>query len=261
MVPRPRRILLNDAGAIPYLSGIGAIDGLGLGGYHDLPFARASVHGVPAVVELLERLSPAERPDVFALYPGWWRGLADVFGRPIDTVTIEDNVMCGAAEKVIYRADWTALALPEETRKGAIDALDLADLVDERSHAYALSAPRGGWVIGAVLEDSFGRPRFDAGRIIPQGRADSFVVKGHVQAGPATLVIRTDEGGEGALRVESSREGRVIETSELILVPAREGKRWFEITVPLRELQGGDRVEIFAKQNALRNFHVWILRE
>ena len=30
---------------------------LGLGGFHQLPFARASVHGVPAVVELIERLA------------------------------------------------------------------------------------------------------------------------------------------------------------------------------------------------------------
>src|SRR5262249_15049823 len=150
-VPTPRRVLVGDAGAIPYLSGIDAIDGLGLGGYRGLPFARASVNGVPAVVELIERLPASERPDVLALYPSWWRGLADVFGRRVDAVKIADNVICAADEKVIYAADWSALADAAEAREGAVDELDTGDLVSEREHAYEVPAPRGGWVIGAVL--------------------------------------------------------------------------------------------------------------
>lgn len=259
--PRPRRVLLGDAGAIPYLSGIPAIDGLGLGGYRGMPFARASVHGVPAVVELIERLDAAERPDVFALYPSWWGGLADVFGRRVDAVKIEDNVMCAADEKVIYEADWSALAPPGERRDGAIDEVDIADLIDERAHGYAFPSPRGGWVVGAVLRDGSdggGAPRFDAGRIIPEGREQSFAI-GAAAAfarGPAVLALRTDGGGPIAIGVAVERapdEARVE-------VPERPLDRWSEIRVPLRDVAPGDLVRIRALRGAFRSFHVWLLR-
>ncbi|WP_437817310.1 hypothetical protein [Sorangium sp. So ce1078] len=260
--PQPRRVLLGDAGAIPYLSGIPAIDGLGLGGYRGMPFARASVHGVPAVVELIERLDAAERPDVFALYPSWWGGLADVFGRRVDAVKIEDNVMCAADEKVIYEADWAALAPPGERRDGAVDEVDIADLVDERAHRYAFPSPRGGWVIGATLPGGAGgdgAPRFDAGRLIPEGREQSFAL-GAVAAiarGPAVLALRTDGGGPIALgvAVEGAAGGEVR-----VEVPERPADRWSEIRVPLRDVAPGDRIRIRSLLGTFRSFHVWLLR-
>ncbi|WP_437489210.1 hypothetical protein WME75_10265 [Sorangium sp. So ce1014] len=261
--PRPRRVLLGDAGAIPYLSGIPAIDGLGLGGYRGMPFARASVHGVPAVVELIERLDAAERPDVFALYPSWWGGLADVFGRRVDAVKIEDNVMCAADEKVIYEADWSALAPPGERRDGVVDEVDIADLVDERAHRYAFPSPRGGWVIGALLPGGGGgdgadsAPRFDAGRLIPEGREQSFAI-GSVAAiprGPAVLVLRTDGGGPIALGVAVAAGGEVrVEVAE------RPADRWSEIRVPLRDVAPGDRIRIRSLLGTFRSFHVWLMR-
>ena len=260
--PRPRQVLVGDAGAIPYLSGLPAIDGLGLGGYRGLPFARASVHGVPAVVELIERLPLDERPDVMALYPSWWPGLADVFGRRLSAVRIEDNVICGADEKVLYAADWSALAPPGEAREGAIDAIDVADLVDERAHDYEGSFPRGGWVVGRVLALGDGAPRFDAGRIVPQGRAESFAIHLLPAAsnGTAALVLRTDGGGEGAIRVTVERSGTVVATRDAEL-PARPDDRWHEIHVPLGPVRDGDRVRVFALRTAFRDFHAWLLRE
>lgn len=263
--PPPRSVLVGDAGAIPYLSGLGAIDGLGLGGYRGMPFARASVHGIPAVVELIERLDPSERPDVMALYPSWWIGLADVFGRKIDAVKIADNVICAADEKVIYRADWSLLELPGEARAGAVDDLDIADLIDERDHKYEASIPRGGWVIGGVLAGAGGAPRFDAGRIVPEGRAEVFRVRGGVPRGPAELALRTDEGGELGLRIEVLRGEAVVSASE-ITVPPRASKdtgpagQWFEVKASLPDVGGGDRVRIFASRGAWRSFHIWLLR-
>ncbi|MCC6556593.1 MAG: hypothetical protein IT372_26840 [Polyangiaceae bacterium] len=254
----PRRVLLGDAGAIPYVSGLSAIDGLGLGGYRGLPFARASVHGVPAVVELIERLDEAERPDAFALYPSWWIGLADVFGRRVGSVKIEDNVICAADEKVIYEADWSALARPGERRAGAIDELDVADLVDERAHAYELPAPRGGWVVGAVLEDAAGTPRFDAGRVIPEGREQSFRV-GPIARGPAALALRAAGGGPIALEVTVERGG-APGAPRGVSVPARDEARWSEIRVELDDVAPGDRIRIRAARGTFRSFHAWLLR-
>ena len=255
--PAPRRVFVNDAGAIPYLSGLGAIDGLGLGGYRDLPFARASVHGVPAVVELLERLPPAERPDVLALYPAWWPGLADVFGRPIDRVRIDDNVICGAPEKVISRADFSALAPFGEARPGAVDELDEADLVSERDHAYAFPSPAGGYVIGAVLDLESG-PRFDGGRLIPAGQSESFTAR----AGGATIVaFRTDDQDAPSFKIEIARGEAVIQALTFA-APLPSPGRWRELQVRFSSpIEAGDRVRLYAPDRPLRSFHIWLLRE
>ncbi len=252
-----RRVLVNDAGAIPYLSGVPAIDGLGLGGYRGLPFARASVHGVPAVVELLERLPRDERPDVLALYPGWWGGLADVFGHPIASVRIADNVICGADEKVVYEADWSPLDAPLAVRPGSVDEIDLADLVSERDHAYELPR-RGGWVVGRSLRLGGGAPRFDAGRIVPEGAREAFVVARSAPRGEATLVLRTDAGPPGALRVGVERGGVAVHSVD-VEVPLRPDGAWFEISVPIGEVAGGDRVSLEARSGAWRGFHAWIV--
>ncbi|MBI4702714.1 MAG: hypothetical protein HY744_16450 [Deltaproteobacteria bacterium] len=262
--PRPRRVLVGDAGAIPYLSGIGPIDGLGLGGYRGLPFARASVHGVPAVVELIERLPPGERPDAMALYPLWWRGLADAFGRPRESVRIADNVICTADEKVIYDADWSALAAPDERRAGEVDRLDVADLVDEQAHDYDFPGPHGGWVVGtSALLAPWGAPgrpqRFDAGRIVPEGRSESFAVRGPLGRAPARLVLRTDGGAPLGLVVEVQRSRRRVEVHELA-VPQRRDDVWTELHVWLRDVAEGDRLRVRAVRGPWRSFHYWLLR-
>lgn len=259
-VPRRHRVLVGDAGAIPYLSGLGAIDGLGLGGYRGMPFARASVHGIPAVVELIERLPRNERPDVMALYPSWWKGLADVFGKRDFGVKIQDNVICAADEKVVYTPDWSTLADPEEAREYAVDELDVADLVDERAHRYEVSAPRGGWVIGEVLADEPGKPRFDAGRIVPEGRHDAFVVDARVERRDAVIVFRTSSGGPGVIRVDVERGGRIVESRE-VRYPERPAESWSEVRVGVCDVGGGDRVVTHAVSSAFPSFHTWVLRE
>ncbi len=260
MRPRPRRVLVGDAGAIPYLSGLDAIDGLGLGGYRGLPFARASVHGNAAVVELIERLPKDERPDVLALYPSWWKGLADVFGARSFGVRIQDNVICAADEKVVYTADWSSLADPGEARPSAVDELDVADLVDERAHRYEIPAPRGGWVIGAVLADATGEPRFDAGRILPEGRRDAFVIAAAVPRARAALIFRTNGGGPGLLRVEVERSGTIVSSRE-VAIPERAADRWSEIRADVETIGGGDRVIVHAERAAFSSFHVWLMRD
>src|SRR5262249_45759522 len=105
----PRRVLVGDAGAIMYSSDLPGLDLIGLGGYHDLPFARAGVHGLAATLELLERVPNRDRPDTFALYPSWWGNLPIWFGQPIADVPVYGNVICGGSHKVIYPAHWHTL--------------------------------------------------------------------------------------------------------------------------------------------------------
>lgn len=259
MRPAPRRVFLSDAGAIPYFSRLPALDGLGLGGYHDLPFARASVHGVPAVVELIERMPLADRPDVMAVYPSWWRGLADVFGTRVDAVTITDNVICGDVEKVVLKADFSALAPPSEGRPGAIDAVDVADLVDERAHDYAVPAPRGGWIVSAILALPDGAKRFDAGRIVPQGMEERFRVDDRVTPGRATLYLRTDGGPTQRIRITIERETKAIASKE-VDVAERPADRWTEVAIDLDDVRGADTIAIASEMGAFRDFHAWLTR-
>jgi hypothetical protein len=259
LVPTPRRVFVGDAGAIPYMSGLPALDGLGLGGFRGLPFARASVHGVPAVVELIERMAPSDRPDVFALYPSWWQGLADEFGRRIDAVRIDDNIVCAADEKVIYRADWSALEGNRDERPDVIDRLDVADLVAETEHGYDAATPRGGWVVGRVLKLADGTRRFDAGRIVPEGRHESFAVAERVSAGPATLVLRTDPGEARAIEIRIERPQRGTQSFS-VEVPARPPQWWFETRLVLSDVRGGDRITILARRGAWTTFTAWLVR-
>ncbi len=244
--PPARRVFVGDAGAIPYVSGLPALDGLGLGGYRGLPFARASVEGVGAVVELVERLSPEERPDVLAIYDGWWPGLGEHFGRRELSVRIEDNVICADPEKVVYRADWSLLEDRAALEAGARFRLDVADLLDERRFQVEIPGPRAGYVSATALLDERGARRYDAQRLLAEGQALSFVVPEGAYAEGTRLVLVTDSPAGTALSIERAggeRHDAVVTT---------EPGRWSRVGVPVDLLIAGERVRVVATRGALR---------
>jgi len=207
MTPRPKRVLVGDAGAILYASDLPGLDLIGLGGYNDLPFARAGLHGLGATLELIERIPAADRPDLFAIYPSWWGDLPTWFGRRLTEVPVRGNVICGGSEKVIYRADWHGL----DNRKNplslgpgeeVVDEVDVADLVSEREHDYQFPHPSAGFVEAKVLADPSDARQdlFDAGRKIPQGRSEEFRV--NLMPGKSTkLIARTAPEHDVEVRV------------------------------------------------------------
>lgn len=243
-------VLVGDAGAIPYVSRRSAVDALGLGGYRRIPFAHAAVHGEPAIIELIERLSPAERPTHLALYPNWFGELTSRFGVEIDRVTIQNNVICGSPTKAIYRADWSALDGPPARAAGVVEEVDVGDVIDEGEHAYAPPVPHGGWTTLDVLTDASGVRRFDGGRTIPQGASESFVVQ-RGAGGPLLLRVRIDAGARGIVL----RTSRVVK--ELTLEPARSGA-WRSATAPLDGVAPGEIVTLEARGGDYRDYHVWI---
>lgn len=214
---KPRRILVGDAGALIYAADRPGLDLIGLGGYHDLPFARAGVHGMGASLELVERIPPADRPDMMAIYPTWWGELPAIFGKRVVGVPVVGNVICGGAEKVIYRADWSPMehqAMPFSLRAGerVVDELDVADLMSERAHGYQFPQPQMGFVAFHVLPHPREpkRDRFDAGRVIPGGRSESARLAAPRGAGrlvartvtprPARVEVRAGDRALGELR-------------------------------------------------------------
>ena len=148
--------MVGDAGAIPYVSDLPALDIIGLGGFQGLPFARATRAHAGAGVELIEHVAPEERPEVLALYPSWWGDLPIWFGREITQVPVRGNVICGGMSKVVYQANYSAFEgsrWPSALRPGerVTDDVDLADLVSEREHDYRLSPGAVGYVTMKML--------------------------------------------------------------------------------------------------------------
>lgn len=257
--PRPRRVLVGDAGAIPYVSDLPSLDIIGLGGYRDLPFARATRWGVSAAVELIERMPRAERPDVLAIYPTWWGDFPLWFGEPLEGVVVEGNVICGGRTKMIYRADWRSLdgaQVPAiETPRPAwiVDALDVADVVSERSHDATVRDARG-FVVMKILPDPRrpSRGLFDAGRILPPGASIEGTLTGFVPNRPIDLVVRTAPSQRAQLRI--SADGQPVRT--LTLEP---GTEWREprARVPVGRARRATRLRLEALEGEVIVYHLW----
>lgn len=260
--PPPRRVLVGDAGAISYVSDLPALDIIGLGGYHDLPFARATRFGVEAALELIERLPRAERPDVLAIYPSWWGNLPLWFGRRLAEFPVFGNVICGGPSKVIYAADWSpfegsAQPFDLSAQEQVVDELDLADLVNEKQHDYRFFEPARGYMQMKLLHHPRrpGRTLWDAARIIPAGAKQQFVLRGARADRPARLIVRAAPAMGTKLHV--SLEERRIGTIELA-----PGDAWREYSLPLPATELTDELELsFTSEPEEHSvFHVWLVQ-
>jgi hypothetical protein len=261
LTPVPKRVMVGDAGAITYASDLPGLDLVGLGGFHDLPFARAGVQGPGATIELIERMPPDQRPDVFALYPSWWPEVATWFGRRVAEVRVHGNVICGGSEKVIYKADWGALeptSMPRSMHSGetVVDDVDIADLVSEKEHQYRFPHPDAGYVEARVVPDPRHARRevFDAGRRIPAGRSELFRVT-LPEDGPARLVARTV--AERPLRI-----GVAIDGEPLGSLVFHRFDGWQEASVEIPAAKRRRRAEVSltpAPASDWADFHVWVI--
>jgi hypothetical protein len=259
--PQPTRVLVGDAGAIPYISDIPALDIIGLGGFHGLPFARATRQNVAAGIELIERLKHSERPDVLAIYPGWWGDFPLWFGKRIDEVPVRGNVICGGASKVLYVPRWESLDKSEQPFSLApgekrVDGVDMADLVSERQHGYALSSGAIGHVLMKLLPNPL-LPRedlWDAGRIVPPGVRESFTLSGLDPERKVTLIVRAAPTEALSLSVEADPN-----VSTKVQLPRKDG--WLEQRIELGTpgvSQLPVRLETAQGERVL--FHVWAVQ-
>jgi hypothetical protein len=259
--PQPKRVLVGDAGAIPYIADLPALDIIGLGGFQGLPFARATRQNVAAGIELIERLRSSERPDMLAIYPGWWGDFPLWFGKRIDEVPVRGNVICGGASKVLYRPRWEALDRSEQPFSLApgerrVDGVDMADLVSEREHRYRLSSGSVGHVLMKLLPNPR-LPRedlWDAGRIVPPGVVESFTLSGLDPGRPVTLIVRAAPTSDGQLSVEADPN-----LSRQVVLEQTQG--WLEQRI---ELGRPGVVELPVRLRDDRNerilFHVWAVQ-
>lgn len=258
--PPPSRVLVGDAGAIPYVSDVPALDIIGLGGFRGLPFARATRQSVAAGIELIERLKPADRPDLLAIYPTWWGDFPLWFGKRIDEVPVRGNVICGGPTKVIYQPRWESLDRSEQPfslgpGERRVDSLDLADLVSEKEHQYKLSNGAIGHVQMKLLPNPV-LPRedlWDAGRIVKAGVGESFTLSGLDPARPVTLIVRAAPTEAVPLKVEAAPN-----VSLQIELPRRDG--WLEQRIELGS-PGVSELPVRLESPRPRVlFHVWAVQ-
>lgn len=258
---KPNRVLVGDAGALMYASDLPGLDIIGLGGFHELPFARAGVHGLPATLELLERMAPEDLPQVLAIYPSWWGVLPTWFASDvIARFPVEGNVICGGYEKVIYRADWRVLRTGEAPRglrdgERVVDTVDVADLVSEHQHHYVRPMP-GGWTDMKILPDpaSPERDLFDAGRRIAGGQRERFVTVGVTPGRPARLLLRTAPEADTRIRIR-------VNGVEVGTTPLAAAESWVEPAFPLPEGMVTTEMSLEIVNDGpgdLVDHHVWI---
>ncbi len=253
----PKRVLVGDAGALTYISDRPGLDLIGLGGYGKLPFARATVQGLGAALELIERIPPHERPDMMAIYPSWWGELPTQFGRYLTAVPVRGNLICGGAEKVLYRTRWSALDYhgePKSLEPGqrVLDSVDFADLVSERAHQVNLPQPGVGFVRYRLLADPAQEQSdlFDAGRIVPSGFAATARVRGPERSG--ILIVRLAPEQHERLHVRYAGE----ELGTLEAEPST--GEWREISLPLPGGKGRDvELELRPDAGTAVLYHAW----
>lgn len=253
--PEPTRVLVGDAGAITYASDIPGLDIIGLGGYRDFPFARATKYGLGSAIELIERMEDADRPNYMAIYPSWWGDLPIVFGHYVTEVPVVGNVICGGASKVIYRSDWGPLeraSYPRGMKEGEVivGELDVADLLSEVPGRYE-RPPQLGFVVWRVLPDpeESGRDVFDAGRIIPPGHREAFEIA--LPSGGGRLIVRTVATRSAKVRV-------LVDGKDLGLLAIEPSETWTEPGIDLPAgLPTVGRVELAPEEGELVDYHVW----
>jgi hypothetical protein len=256
--PKPKRVLLGDAGAIPYLSDLPALDIIGLGGYHDLPFARASRLGMGAIVELVERMPNSQRPDTFAIYPTWWGDLPSWFGQKRLEVPVRGNVICGGAAKVVYAANWQPLegsGQPFTPLSGLTisDTIDFADVVSERAHRQRiLGAP--GYVVMKLL-DNPKQPNtdlWDAGRAIPSDAELQVNLDGLQPNKPLVLLLRLTATPRSQLQI--SADGAAIPAPQ---PRALDGWEELQFTIVAEQVTKSLLLQLRTQRGEVSIYHLW----
>lgn len=258
--PVPQRVLLGDAGAIPYVSGLPALDMIGLGGLKGFPIADAARWSPAAAIELVERMPEDQRPDVMAIYPSWWGELPLWFStRTIARIPARGNTICGGPTKVLYEANWASLkdsALPIGLEPGwrVRDELDIGDVVSEKKHEFELSR-RG---VGHVNHKLLAHPErpaeglWDAGRVFASPYTATFTLHGLEPARPLKLLMRLAPAQPATVRLLDDR-------GELARLPLTPGDTWqhLSLMIPADRVRRDLTITLTTVDLDTTIYHLW----
>lgn len=252
------RVMVGDAGAIPFISDLPAVDLIGLGGLTGYPFARATRTGLAAGLELLERMAPAERPNVMALYPSWWGNLPLWFGEPLFEVPVRGNVICGGRSKVVYRTNWDAFrgsAVPT-AKPGGLEptlSVDFADLLSERTAEVRFEGTSG-YVGMKILPRTASSTHsvWDGGRILPPGTSTAFTLRNLRPNQTLHLTVRVAQAQPATLSLEVA--GQRLKSVDL---PAAAHWNEVQFEVPARSVTSSLPLVMRAEGMSITVYHLW----
>ncbi len=209
--PAGARIAINDAGAIPYLTGLYSYDVVGLA--HNAFYRRKThmPHSNAPIWEAMESLP--HPPDRVVAYPEWIRGIYDLpLFKEVKRFPLKNRTVVANETKIVWDLSWELLAdgdhLPAANLDGkkTSDKLDIADLAREDKHRYERldSGPPQGLI---RQEQRGSRYLIDGGRHVHQG--ERFRLKASTGQ-PATLICRTHGPGpfDVVVRINGRAAGR-----------------------------------------------------
>ncbi|MBL8145696.1 MAG: hypothetical protein JNL34_04850 [Anaerolineae bacterium] len=255
--PEDAVVAVHDVGMMRFLGGRTTLDMVGLTTAGAADFWR---NGPGSVAEFLDR----ERPDLVASY-GEEHGLGlgyleatSLYGEELArfTAALDPalNVALAAESQAIFRPDYapagraqTPLVIPARTRYTAgmeiVDAVDVADIISERAHAYS-------WVAGGDL-GGFPTEVYQFGTLGCLEGADCTLVDGgRRMSGEEHFTLDTEPGRDLVLitRLHPGSPGQlgVYANGERIatrVVPNLPGG-WLEVPVLIAGEKVGDSVEI-----------------
>jgi len=175
--PADARVLVCDAGAIPYISRRQTFDIVGLTTPLRHNYFR---NGMGSRFELFERIPAGDRPDFVAAYDFClWPG-----ARGVPLSRHHDMIVAPVAEKQAGSGHMPAI-LPRGTR--VIDRIDVADLASEHEHRYGFDPPGNirDNVVRRGRTEGRAAPIADGGRLIRQQETFRF----HAGPGRDALLI------------------------------------------------------------------------
>lgn len=186
--PEDALIAVNDAGALAYYSDRRVYD---LAGLVTNDQARWFREGWGSVYESIERLPPDERPDYFAVFPGWFPFIetaGDAF-EPLFAARLEERRITGGDELVVYRPHYAAFVEPRVLGLQVADDIDVADLESEADHGYAARSRQTGIRFAEHQATERKTGLGTAAQILDGGRIVSRSERFHLEAAPNSNVV------------------------------------------------------------------------
>jgi len=211
--PPGARIAVNDAGAIPYLTGRYTYDIVGL--VHNAFYGQrlqTPREQTAAVWEALESLSA--RPSYMVAYPEWIPELHHLLlFKEVKRFPLKQRTIVANDAKVVWRLRWDRVLdanRPPPPAAGAppkvVDMLDVVDRRSEAAHDHEiLDQDRGSEVVRQQLVGGGRQAMIDGGREVRAGEA--FVLRCH-PGRPAILLVRLF--GAAPIDVDVSVSGRSL---------------------------------------------------
>ena len=260
--PPETRIAVNDAGAIPYLTGRYTYDVVGL--VHNAFYGhrmQTPREQTAAVWETLESLSA--RPSYMVAYPEWIPDLHRLLlFKEVKRFPLKQRTIVANDTKVVWRLRWDRVLdadRPPPPAAGAppkvVDMLDTVDRRSEAAHDHAsLDEDRGSEVVRQQLVGGGRQAMIDGGREVHAGEA--FTLRCH-PGRPAILLVRLF--GTAPLDVDVSASGRPLGRWRSQPRSAA-GFSEVPLLIPGRDINA-DRVRITLRARApYTPFHYWLMQ-